>query len=81
MAEGSTAKGSTSKEEESDHSYLNLHCSSPFEGNGSASGVASTDDGSDGKDDSQCGVVPYLYEPEQENGSEPESEASSENES
>ena len=83
MAEGSTAEGSTSEEEESDHSssYLSLHCSSsPFEGDGSASDVG-TDDGSDGEDDSQRGVVPYLYEPERENGSEPESEASSEDES
>ena len=39
------------------------------------------DDGSDGEDDSQHGVVPYLYELEQENGSEPESEESSEDES
>ena len=71
------AEGSTSEEEESDHSssYLSLHCSSPFEGDGSASDVG-TDDSSDGEDDSQRGVVPYLYEPEQENGSEPESEAS-----
>ena len=36
------AEGSTSEEEESDHSssYLSLHCSSsPFEGDGSASGA------------------------------------------
>ena len=47
------------------------YSSSPFEGNSSASD----------EDDSQCGIVPYLYEPERESISESESGASSDDES
>ena len=80
-----SAKGSTSEEEESNHSSscLNLHCqSSPFEGDSSASDVSIDDDNDhDGEDGDYRRVDPYMYEPERESGSEPESGASSEDES
>ena len=79
------AEGSTSEEEEFNHSSscLSLHCqSSPFEGDSSASDVSIDDDSDhDSEDGDSQRVDPCMYEPEWESGSEPEPGASSEDES